>query len=66
MGYVMRNAHNILIGKLKRKRTHQRPRHRWEDILKLIFRKLCVKVLSRLNWAQWLDFSKILLNLNLS
>jgi hypothetical protein len=31
----MRNAYNILIGKFKERRPCNRPRHRWEDNIKL-------------------------------
>jgi hypothetical protein len=31
----MKNTHNIFVGKRERKRTLQRPRRRWDDIIEL-------------------------------
>jgi hypothetical protein len=31
----MRNAYKILVGKPEQKRTFGRPRHRWEDNIKM-------------------------------
>jgi hypothetical protein len=35
----MENAFRILIGKLEGKRPFRRPRHRWEDNIKMDLRK---------------------------
>jgi hypothetical protein len=35
----MKNAHNIMVGKHKRKRLLRRPRHRWEDNIKMNHRE---------------------------
>jgi hypothetical protein len=36
----MRDACKILIGKLDRKRPLRRPRHRWEDNIRMDFREI--------------------------
>jgi hypothetical protein len=41
MGYVMKNAYKVLVGQLQRKRPLGRPRHRWEDIIKMDFWRIC-------------------------
>jgi hypothetical protein len=45
MGHVthmeeMRNAYNILIGKLKEKRPLRRPRHRWDNNIRMGLREV--------------------------
>jgi hypothetical protein len=34
-----RGVYRVLVGKPEGKRTHGRPRRRWEDNIKMIFRK---------------------------
>jgi hypothetical protein len=36
----MRNAHNILVGKPERKRPLGRPRHKWEDNIRIDLREI--------------------------
>jgi hypothetical protein len=36
----MRNAYNIVVGKPEGKRSLGRPRHRWEDNIKMVCRKI--------------------------
>jgi len=45
MGHVthmeeMRNAYNILVGKLKEKRPLRRPRHRWDNNIRMGLREV--------------------------
>jgi hypothetical protein len=35
----MKNAHSILTGKLKKKRTLRRPKQRWEDNIRMDLRE---------------------------
>jgi hypothetical protein len=35
-----RNAYKILIGKLEEKRSTKRPRHKWENIIKLNLKEM--------------------------
>jgi hypothetical protein len=45
----MKNAYTILIVKCGRKRPHERPRHRWEDNIKMCYRETgCENV----EWSQ--------------
>jgi hypothetical protein len=43
----MRNAYKILVGKPEGKRTHARPRHRWENDIGMDLRKRGGKVRTR-------------------
>jgi hypothetical protein len=36
----MRNAYNILVQKPETKRPHGRPRHRWEDNIRIDLRQI--------------------------
>jgi hypothetical protein len=45
----VRNAYKILIGKPKGKRPFGRPRHRWEDNIKMDLREI------RLEGVDWID-----------
>jgi len=39
----MRNAYTILVGKSEGKRTHGRPRRRWEDNIRMYLRAIGCK-----------------------
>jgi hypothetical protein len=36
----MRNAYKILVGKLERKRPLRRPKHRWEDNIRMYLKEM--------------------------
>jgi hypothetical protein len=38
--WEMRNAYKILVGKLEGKRPLKRPRHRWDDTIKMNLREI--------------------------
>jgi hypothetical protein len=42
----MRNAYDIVVGKSEGKRTLSRPRHRWEDRIKWIFKERGIRMLT--------------------
>jgi hypothetical protein len=47
-----RGVYRILVGKPEGKRRLGRPRHRWEDNIKMIFRKSDVGVWTGLSWIR--------------
>ena len=47
-----RGVYRVLVGKPEGKRPLGRPRHRWDDILRWIFRKWDVGVWTRLIWLR--------------
>jgi hypothetical protein len=47
----MRNAYKILVGKPDGKRPLRRPRHIWEDNIKMDLREI---ELEGVNWIHWL------------
>jgi hypothetical protein len=47
-----RGIYRILVGKPERKRPLGRPRHRWEDMLRLILMKVGVEVWTGLSWLR--------------
>jgi hypothetical protein len=56
-GYVARIddgnvVYRVLVGKSGGKRPMGRPRRRWEDILRWIFRKWYMGVWTRLSWLR--------------
>jgi hypothetical protein len=52
---VMRNAHNILVGKLEGERPLGRPRHRLEDNIKMDLREIGWEVVDWIHLAQERD-----------
>jgi hypothetical protein len=49
----MRNAYRIFVGKTKGKRTCERPRCRWEDIIRMNHREVW--------WKMWTGFICLML-----
>jgi hypothetical protein len=54
-----RGPHRVLVGKTEDKRPFRRPRHRWEDSLKWMFRKWDVRawpglISLRIGTGSWL------------
>jgi hypothetical protein len=47
-----RNVYRVLVGKTKEKRPLGRPRHRWEDGIKMYLRKLVGGVWSGFTWLR--------------
>jgi len=47
-----RSIYRVLEGKPERKRPLGRPRHKWEDILRRIFRKWDVEVWTGSGWLR--------------
>jgi hypothetical protein len=45
----IRNPYNILVGKPEGKRPLRRPRRRWNDILKLLFKEIGCKGVARIH-----------------
>jgi len=45
-------VYKVWVGKPERKRPCGRPRHRWEDNIKMIFRKWDVGVWTGLSWLR--------------
>jgi hypothetical protein len=56
---VMRNAYNILVGKLERKRTLGRPRRRWENTTRM---EIGWEVVDWMHLAQHRDYWRALVN----
>jgi hypothetical protein len=54
-GYAERNAYKLLVGKPEGKRPLGRPRHRWEDNIKMGLREIGWEVLDRIHLAQDTD-----------
>jgi hypothetical protein len=48
----MRNAYNILVGKPEVKRTFGRPRHRWDDNIRLDIREIGLECVGWMHPAQ--------------
>jgi hypothetical protein len=46
----LRNRFKMLHGKSKRKRSHCRPRRRWEDNIKMVYKKQYVSAWTGFNW----------------
>jgi len=46
----MRNVYKILVGKLEKNRSLWKPRHRWEDNIKLILYKKDVRTWTGFMW----------------
>jgi hypothetical protein len=57
-----RNTYRILVGKLEGKRPLGRPRHRWEDNIKLDLRKIGWGGMDWIDLAQDRDQWRALLN----
>jgi hypothetical protein len=47
-----RNVYRVLVGKPKGKRPLERPRHRWEDGIKMDFRETVGGVWSGFTWLR--------------
>jgi hypothetical protein len=58
----MRNAYNILVGKPDGNRPLGRPRHRWEDNIKIIHREMGFGVVDWIYLAQDTDQWRVLVN----
>jgi hypothetical protein len=62
-----RNAYMILVGKPEGKRPLERPRHRWEDNIKMDLRETERDVIDRIDlaqdWDQWRALVKTVMNL---
>jgi hypothetical protein len=63
----MRNAYKILVGKPEGKRLLGRPRHRWEDNIKMDFREMGLVGVDTIHLAQnrdwWLPLLNMVINL---
>jgi hypothetical protein len=42
--HVMRNTYNTLVGKTEGKKSLGRPRHRWEDTIRMYLREICLEI----------------------
>jgi hypothetical protein len=66
MGEV-RGAYNILVGRPERRRSLERPRHRWEDNIKMDLREIWLGDVDWIHWAQdwdrWLALVNTVMNL---
>jgi hypothetical protein len=62
-----RTAYSILVAKPERKRHLRRPRHRWEDNIKIDFREIVWGATDWIDLAQdrdqWRAFMSIVMNL---
>jgi hypothetical protein len=58
----MRNAYEVLLGKPEGKRPHGRPRHRWEDNIKMDFREIVFEGIGWMHLAQDRDQMWALVN----
>jgi hypothetical protein len=58
----MRNAYKILVGKLKGEKPPRRPRHRWEDNIRLYLREIGCKGVDWMHVAQDMDQWQVLVN----
>jgi hypothetical protein len=61
MGEV-RGAHNILVGRTEGRRPLGRPRHRWEDNIKMDLREIGFGVVDWIHLAQDRDRWRALVN----
>jgi hypothetical protein len=63
----MRNAYNILVGKPEWKRPFGRPRHQWEDNIKMDLREIGWEGVDWIHLAQdrdqWLTLVNMIMNL---
>jgi hypothetical protein len=57
----MRNAYTILIGKSERKRPLGRPRHRWEDNIKVDLREVGLEGVDWIHLAEGGTHGRLLL-----
>jgi hypothetical protein len=48
----MRNAYNVLVGKLEGKRPRERPRRSWEDSIRLDIREIGWE------WVDWMHVTQ--------
>jgi hypothetical protein len=51
----MRNAYKILLIKPERKRLREKPRHRWEDNIKIDLREIGLEGVDWIHLAQYRD-----------
>jgi hypothetical protein len=58
----MRNAYRILVGKYDGKRPHGRPRHRWENNIKMGLREIRFGGVDWIHLAQDRDWCQALVN----
>jgi hypothetical protein len=65
MGEI-RNAYNILVGKLKWKRTLGRPRRRWEDNIRMDLTEIGWERVDWVQWDQWRALANTVMNLRVS
>jgi hypothetical protein len=63
----MRNVHNILIGKPEGKRPLRRPRHTWEDNIKVDLKETACENVDWIHLAQdrvqWQTLANMIMNL---
>jgi hypothetical protein len=57
-----RNMYKISVGKPEGKRLLRRPRHRWEDIIKMDFRETGMECVDWIHLAQNRDWWRALVN----
>jgi hypothetical protein len=58
----VRGAYNILVGRPEGRRPLERPRHRWEDNIKMDLREIGFRDVDWINWAQDRDRWRALVN----
>jgi hypothetical protein len=58
----VRGVYNILVGRLEGRRPLGRPRHRWEDNIKMDLGEIGFGDVDRIHWAQDRDRRQALVN----